>query len=103
MNATKFTNEFSEKNYFGGETGLLGLKMVHPHNFGSVLRIFLKFCTMQEAKRYIELMVFLKKSHLGQMGYFGLKMAHCDNSGSTLSIFLKFCIMKGAKRYMKIR
>ena len=70
MNATKFTNEFSEKNYFGGETGLLGLKMVHPHNFGSALRIFLKFCTMQEAKRYIELNGFPKKVSFGANGLF---------------------------------
>ena len=37
--------------------------MVRPHDFGSALRIFLKFCAMNGTKGYMELilMVFLKK------------------------------------------
>ena len=77
--------------------------MAHPHNSGSTLRIFLKFCTMKGAQRYMELilMVFQKNPHLGQMGHFGLKMARRHKSGSSLRMFLNFCIMKGAERYMK--
>ena len=43
--------------------GPFGLKMACRHNSGSTLRIFLKFCTMKGAKRYmkISLMVFPKK------------------------------------------
>ena len=63
------------KKVFQSKWAILSLEMVHPHNFGSALRIFLKFCTMKEAKKYMEiiLMVFLKNSHLGQMGYFESK------------------------------
>ena len=43
--------------------GHFGLKMAHCHNSGSATRIFLKFCIMEEAKRYVKinLMVFPKK------------------------------------------
>ena len=48
-----------------GKWAILGLKMAHPHNFGSTLRIFffLKFCIMRRVKKYMELiyMVFLVK------------------------------------------
>ena len=43
--------------------------MVHPHNSGSGLRIFLKFCRMEGANRYMKtlLVVFREKIiHLGQ-------------------------------------
>ena len=82
------------------ERAILGLKMVRPHNFGSTLKIFLKFCTMEGAKRYTEiiLMVFLKKkkkkSQLGQMGHFRSKNGACSYFRSALD-FLKFCTMKG--------
>ena len=41
--------------------------MACPHNFGSTLRIFLKFCTAKGAKRYVKIIltVFLKKFSFG--------------------------------------
>ena len=46
------------------------LKMARPHNFGSVLRTFLRFCTMKGTKRYMEIFVtvFLKKFSIGENG-----------------------------------
>ena len=43
---------------------ILGPKMTHPYNFGSALRIFLKFCRMNGANRYMKvlLVVFQKNS-----------------------------------------
>ena len=70
----KFTNGksllFSQE-----KQSIFGLKMVCPHNFGSVLKIFEKFFTMKWTKRYMEiiLMVFLKKFSFGKMGHFGPK------------------------------
>ena len=51
------------------------------------LRIFLKFCTMKGAIRYIEIMLMAfpqKKSCLGQMDHLGLQMSsqlwiHCQD------------------------
>ena len=74
MNATRFPNGFSEKIVFQGKQAFLGLKMECPHNFGSALRIFLKFCTMKGAKSksYIEiiLMTFVKKLSFRENGLF---------------------------------
>ena len=76
-------------------------KKAHPHNFGSAVRIILKFCTIKGANREMKviIMVCTKKNCSGQMGP---KMTHPNNSGSALRIFLKFCRMKGSNRYMKI-
>ena len=65
--------------------------MEHPHNFGSALRMFLKFCTMKATNSYMEviLMVFLKNSHLGQMEHFGPENDAPENFGSTLRIFFE--------------
>ena len=68
--------------------------MMHARNFESSLTTFLKFCTMEDIKSYME--IILKTLILGT------KMVHPHNSGSTLRIFLKFCTVKGTKRYMKI-
>ena len=52
---------------------ILGLKMAYPHNSGSALRIFLKFCRMQGVDRYMKILFFLdKKIHLGQFDLFRL-------------------------------
>ena len=42
---------------------ILVLKMAHPHNSGLAQRIFLKFCRMKGAKRYMKilLVVFQEK------------------------------------------
>ena len=51
------------KNSHYGQMGHFGPKMARRHHSGFTLRIFLKFCIMKRAKRYmiIILMVFLKK------------------------------------------
>ena len=55
-------SDFSEKILIQGKWAILGLKTARAHNFGSALRIFLKFCTMERVKRYMEIIiVFLKK------------------------------------------
>ena len=58
-----YLNSFSEKIFVWVKWAILGLKMVHPHNFGSAQIFFLKFCKLKVTKRYMELisMVFLKK------------------------------------------
>ena len=37
-----YINSFSEKKFVQGKWTNLGPKIVHPHNSGSILRIFLK-------------------------------------------------------------
>ena len=82
---------------------ILSPKMAHPHNSGSAVRMFLKFCTMKGANRCIEiiLMAFPKKNLVwGKWTTWDPKHPH--NSGSTVRIVLQFCTMKGAKRDMEI-
>ena len=68
-----YVNGFSGKIIIWGKSAIFGLKMVHPHNFGSALSFFLKFCIMKWAERYMEilLMVFLRKISFAQVGFFG--------------------------------
>ena len=45
--------EWKEQGLFTGflkkfSFGQMGPKMAHPHNYGSAVRIFFKFCTMKE-------------------------------------------------------
>ena len=47
---SRFTNGFSKK-ICHGKRVILSLKMAHPHNFESALRIFFEFCTVKEAER----------------------------------------------------
>ena len=77
--------------------------MGHPHNFGSTVRIFCKFCTMKRANKYIKviILVCIKKNFQDKWAILCPKMAHPDNSGSTLRVLLRFCRIKGANRYMK--
>ena len=46
---------------------ILGPKVAHLHNSGSALRIFLKFCRMKMANRYMKilLVVFREKNLFG--------------------------------------
>ena len=62
------------KKIFRGNWVILGLKMAHPHNSGLALRIFLEFCRMKGANRYMEILlaVFREKIHLGQFDLFSL-------------------------------
>ena len=79
----------SEKNIFWSKRAILTLKMVRPHNFGSIRRIFLKFCTMKGAERYMEhiLIVFLKKFSFWANGLFWARKWHVV---ITLDHFLGF-------------
>ena len=44
MIGTRFINSFLEKKFFGGEWGpILGPKIVHPQNSGSIVRNFENF------------------------------------------------------------
>ena len=53
--------------------------MAHSHNSGSALRIFLKFCGMKGAHRYMKilLVVFQEKTYLGQFDLFSFKAILC--------------------------
>ena len=63
---------FSQKILVWGKWTILDPKMVHPHNSGSALRIFLKFCTGKGGNRLMKvtLMVFTKKNLFGANGSF---------------------------------
>ena len=52
-----------QKNPHLGQMGHFGLKMAHRHKFGSSLRMFLNFCIMKGAERYMKfsLIIFPKK------------------------------------------
>ena len=49
MKGTRLVNEVSGKKSHLGKWAILGPKMVHPHNSGSAVRIFLKLCTVKGA------------------------------------------------------
>ena len=42
---------FQQNILFGANRSFWTQKMAHPHNSGSTLRIFLKFCTLKESNR----------------------------------------------------
>ena len=66
-------NGLYQKKFVQNKWANLGLKMAHPHKSGSALRIFLRFCRMNGANRYMKIsLVFLKKIHLGQFDLFSL-------------------------------
>ena len=54
-------------NLVWGKWTILDPKMVHPHNSGSVERIFFKICAMKKANRYMKilLVVFQEKNSFG--------------------------------------
>ena len=49
-----YIHGFSEKSFVQRKWATLGMKMMHPYNFGSILRIVLKFWEMKGAKRFME-------------------------------------------------
>ena len=67
MKEIRLINRFSEKNSHLGKWAILGPKIAHPHNSGSTGRIFLKFCRMKGANRYMKilLVVFREKKSFG--------------------------------------
>ena len=60
-------NGLYQKKFVQDKWAILGPKMAHPHNSGSALRIFLKFCRMKGANRYMKilLVVFREKNSFG--------------------------------------
>ena len=66
-----------QKDLIKGNRTVLDSKMMYGHKSVSIL-MFLKFCTMKEAKRYmkITLVVFLKRNFWGKCTILGPKMAH---------------------------
>ena len=44
-------NNFQTKFFVWGKWTILGPKTAHPHNSGSAVRIFFKFCTVKRADR----------------------------------------------------
>ena len=58
---------FLKKNLIWGNGPFWAQKMVHPHNSGLTLRIFLKFCRLKGANRYMKVpfVVFLEKISFG--------------------------------------
>ena len=51
MKERRFINRFSGKKIYLLKYAILSPKIVHPHNSGSVERIFLKFCPMKGTNR----------------------------------------------------
>ena len=45
-----------QKCFVHDKWAILGPKMTHPHNSGLALRIFLKFCRMKGANRYMKIL-----------------------------------------------
>ena len=79
--------------------------MVHPHNFGSALRILFKFLHNERGQEVYENYNdgFSEKILiLGKWFILVLKLVHPHKSGSALRIFLNFSTMKGVKRYIKV-
>ena len=79
------------KTFFQDKYGLFWAQKWHFLNSGLALRIFLKFCRMKGANRYMKilLVVFWEKFHLGQFDLFRpfftvwlalveIESGHCD-------------------------
>ena len=66
-----YINGFSGKKFNLGQFGHFGPKMEHPHNFGSASDFFLILHNARGQEVHeILLVVFEKKSHLGQFDLF---------------------------------
>ena len=63
-------NGFYQNKFVQDKWDILGLKMAHPDNSRSALRI-LKFSRMKVGNRYMKILLFFKKKfHLGQFDLF---------------------------------
>ena len=49
--------DFLKKILFQGKQAILGLKMMHSHNFGLMQRVFLTFCIMKEVERQVKIIL----------------------------------------------
>ena len=57
MRGTRLINRFSEKNSHLGKWSILVPKMAQPHNSGSTVKLFLKFCTIKGALGQLDLFI----------------------------------------------
>ena len=57
MRGTRLINRFSEKNSHLGKWSILVPKMAQPHNSGSTVKLFLKFCTIKGALGKLYLLI----------------------------------------------
>ena len=85
MKGTRLVNRFSEKKSYLGKWAILAPKMVHPHNSGSAVRFFSKFCAMKGANDTNNF--FQKKKYLGQMDHFGPKNGRSSKLWICFKIF----------------
>ena len=86
-------NLFSEKNSHLGKWAILGPKMVHPHNSGSAVRIFLKSCTMKESNSKMKMILIIfsqKKFVWGKGTIFGPKWCILITQDLPQEFFLNF-------------
>ena len=98
MKGARLINRFSEKKKkksLMGKWAILGPEMVHPHNSGSTVRIYLKFCTIKGANRQMKMILIFV---WGKWTILDPKMVHSCNSGSAVTSFFKFCRIKRASR-----
>ena len=67
-------NGLYQKKIIQDKWAILGSKMVHPHNSGLAIRIYLQFWRMKGANRYMDilLVIFREKIHLMQFDLFSL-------------------------------
>ena len=67
-----------QKILFRDKWTILCLKMVHPDNSESALRILLRFCGIKGDNRCMKILFFEKKFHFGQFDLFSLEaIFHC--------------------------
>ena len=71
---TGLYQKWTKMNHFVDKWTILCLKMAHPDNSGSALKILLRFCRIKGANRYIKILLFFKKKfHFGQYDLFSVE------------------------------
>ena len=63
----KDDNALYQKRFVQDKWAILDPKMAHPHNSGSALRVFFRFCRMKGANRYMKILsvIFKEKNSFG--------------------------------------
>ena len=62
-------NGLYQKSFVQDKWAILDPKMAHPRNSGSALRIFLKFCRMKGADRYMKILLVAFQEKIHPLGY----------------------------------
>ena len=97
-----YINIFSEENLILDKWAILDLKMVRPDNSESILRMFLKFCTVKGAKRHMDLHKRFCKKDFIEVEWFIVvsEMLHPQNCGSALKdLFIILHSQRGEEAY----